>query len=235
MNSTKKTAGIAGLLYLFMILTGIFSVMYVPGKLMVKGDATATAMNILASQWLFTIHIVNQLVSLLFFLSVVLVLYLMLKEVNNRLAALMVILVLIQIPGGVWSVMNQITALDMLRGEYFWSAFDNPQRQALAMSLLDLNGKGTNASELFWGLWLLPLGLLVFRSGFLPRFLGVWLIINCFAYVSISLTGLMFPQYSDSVTKLGMPLFLGEVAFMLWLLIMGAKPKPFVDTASAVG
>ncbi|MCJ7481807.1 MAG: DUF4386 domain-containing protein [Thermodesulfovibrionales bacterium] len=235
MNSTKKTAKMAGILYLFMILTGIFSVMYVPGKLMVKGDAAATATNILAAQSLFTIHIVNQLVSILFFLSVVLVLYLLLKEVNNRLAALMVILVLIQIPGGVWSVMNQITALDMLRGADFWSAFDNPQREALAMSLLDLNGKGTNASELFWGLWLFPLGLLVFRSGFLPRFMGIWLIINCFAYVSISLTGLMIPQYSDIVTKLGMPVLLGEVAFMLWLLVMGAKSKPFVDTASPVG
>lgn len=234
MNSTKKTARIAGLLYLFMILTGVFSVMYVPGKLMVRGDATATAANILASQSLFTIHIVNQLFSILFFLSVVLALYLLLKEVHNRLAVLMVILVLIQIPGGVWSVMNQITALELLRGEDFWSAFDKPLREALAMSYLDLNGKGTNASELFWGLWLFPLGLLVFRSGFLPRFLGVLLIINCFAYVTISLTGLLLPQYSDIANKISFPALLGEVAFMLWLLITGAQPKSLVEIASAV-
>lgn len=232
MNSTVKTTRTAGLFYLFMILTGILSVIYIPGKLMVKGDAPATAMNILNSQGLFTIHIVNQLVSLLLFLSVSLILYLLLKDVNKRLAALMVILVLIQIPVGIYGVMDQITALDMLRGEQFWSAYDNSQRQALAMSLLDLNGIGKNASEFFWGLWLFPLGLLVFRSGFLPRFLGIWLMINCFAYMIISLTGLMFPEYSGIVSLLGMPLLLGEVMFMLWLLVIGAKPKPQVNTGS---
>ncbi|MBI3110208.1 MAG: DUF4386 domain-containing protein [Ignavibacteriales bacterium] len=235
MNSTKKSARMTGFLYLLMIATGVFSVMYVPGKLMVRGDAAATAANILASQSLFTIHIVNQLFSVLFFLSVVLVLYFLLKEVDKRLAVLMVILVLIQIPGGVWSVMNQITALELLRGEDFWSTVDRPLREALAMSFLDLNGKGTNASELFWGLWLFPLGLLVFRSGFLPRFLGVWLIINCFAYVTISLTGLLAPQYSDIVNTIAFPTLLGEVALMLWLLMMGAKPKSLVDAASAGG
>ena len=235
MNSTRTTARWAGLFYLFMILTGILSVIYIPGKLIVKEDAAATAMNILNSQGLFTIHIVNQLVSLLLFLSVSLTLYLLLKDVNKRLAALMVILVLIQIPVGIYGVMDQITALDMLRGEQFWSAFDNTQRQALAMSLLDISGKGKSATELFWGLWLFPLGLLVFRSGFLPRFLGIWLMINCFAYVIISLTGLMFPEYSGMVSLLGMPLLLGEVMFMLWLLIIGAKPISPVNTASAAG
>ena len=235
MNSTRTTARWAGLFYLFMILTGILSVIYIPGKLIVKEDAAATAMNILNSQGLFTIHIVNQLVSLLLFLSVSLTLYLLLKDVNKRLAALMVILVLIQIPVGIYGVMDQITALDMLRGEQFWSAFDNTQRQALAMSLLDISGKGKSATELFWGLWLFPLGLLVFRSGFLPRFLGIWLMINCFAYVIISLTGLMFPEYSGMVSLLGMPLLLGEVMFMLWLLVIGAKPVSPVNTASAAG
>lgn len=112
----------------------------------------------------------------------------------------MVILVVIQVPLVLVDELNQTAALILIWGADFLSVFNEPQREALAMLFLDLNNKGTSASELFWGIWLFPLGLLVFRSGYLPKMPGVWLIINCFAYVAISFTGLLLPQYLEIAT-----------------------------------
>jgi uncharacterized protein DUF4386 len=228
----KKAARVAGFLYLLVVVTGLFSLVYVPGKLMVVGNPAATAANILASQSLFEIHILNGLVSTLLFLFVALALYRLLKDVNPSYAAVMVILVLVQIPLGIGEVLNEIAALDLLRGDGFWSAFDKPQQVALAMSLLDPNNRGTSAVEMLWGLWLLPLGLLVFRSRFLPRWLGVWLGINGLAYVAMSCVGILWPQYSKALKTIAFPALLGEVALTLWLLIVGARPKPIAATAS---
>jgi hypothetical protein len=233
MNSTKKTARVAGLLYLLLVVTAPIGLMYVPGKLIVPGNATATTNNILASQSLFRIGIVSGLVSAVISIFLVLVLYCLFKGVNQERAALMVILVLIQVPLGFLNELNHIAALALVRGADFLSVFDKPQRDALAMLFLNLHGQGIIVSEIFWGLWLFPFGLLVFRSGFLPRILGVWLIINGFAYVAMSFTGLLLPPYQKMVSNIAFPALLGEMAIMLWLLIMGAKPKPLADSASA--
>jgi uncharacterized membrane protein YwzB len=226
MASIKQNARIAGLLYLFIIVTGYFSLMYVPGKLFVRGDAAATAARILASESLFRFDIVNGLVSSIGFLFLALALYRLLKSVNTQQARLMAILVLIQVPLATLTAVNQLAALELMRGADYLSVFDKPQRDALAMVYLHLNTQGTIASEIFWGLWLLPLGALVFRSGFLPRFLGVWLVINCFAYFAVGLTGLLAPQYLGTVNQFAFPFLMGEVAFALWLLVVGARPGP---------
>jgi hypothetical protein len=91
------------------------------------------------------------------------------------------------------------------------------------MLFLRLHHHGVLANEIFWGLWLFPFGVLVYRSGFLPRVLGAWLIVNGFAYLAISFTGLLFPQYEDTVFNIAFPAMLGEIAIMLWLVIRGAK------------
>jgi hypothetical protein len=93
------------------------------------------------------------------------------------------------------------------------------------MLFLRLHHQEIVAAEIFWGLWLFPLGILVYRSRFLPRFLGVWLIINGFAYLAMSFTGLLLPQYEDAVSNITFPALLGELVLMLWLLIMGAKEQ----------
>jgi hypothetical protein len=100
------------------------------------------------------------------------------------------------------------------------------------MLFLRIHGQGILAAEIFWGLWLFPLAILVYRSRFLPRFLGVWLIINGFAYEAISLTGLHLPQYEDMVSNIAFPALTGEVVFMLWLLIKGAKEQTVNAPAS---
>jgi hypothetical protein len=232
MDSIKKTARIAGFFYLLLVAMAPISLMYIPGKLLVWGNATATANNILASQTLFRIGILSGLVSGVIFIFLVMTLYRLFKVVNQPQAALMVVLAVAQVPIGFLDELNQMAALILVRGADFLSVFDKPQRDALAMLFIHLHGQGIIISEIFWGLWLFPFGLLVFRSGFLPRILGVWLIINGSAYVTMSLTGLLLPEYQKMVSDIALPALLGEMAIMLWLLIMGAKPKPLADLAS---
>lgn len=222
----KRTARLAGLLYLLVVLTGPFILIYVPGKLFVPGDATGTVRNILAHESLFQTHIAVSMISELCFIAVVLVLYRLLKGVNRSLASLMVILVLIDAPLAFLSVANEVATLSLVRGTEFLAAFDQPQRDAVAMLLMTVDGQSELVSYLFWGLWLLPLGLLVYRSGFLPRFLGIWLFINGVAYVAISATGLVSPQHLTVVSTGATPLLLGEVALTLWLLIVGVRVTP---------
>lgn len=218
----ERAARRAGVAYLLLIITGAFSVVYMPARLFVRDDMTQTAANILASQSLFTGSVVSALLSLVVFMSVVFLLHRMLAEVDRSLAALMVILVLIQVPVGIVDVMDQVAALELLRGDDFLSGIDGAQRNALAGLLLDLNERKLPVVELLWGLWLFPLGLLVVRSGFLPRFLGWWLIANGVAYAVLSLVGLAAPRYTNVLMIASIPALLAEVAFMLWLLIRGA-------------
>ena len=130
------------------------------------------------------------------------------------------------------NVLNDAAALLLVRGADFLSVFDKPQRDALAMLFLRLHRQEIVAAEILWGLWLFPLAVLVYRSGFLPRFLGVWLTINGFAYLAMSFTGLLLPPYEDIVSNIAFPALLGEMAFMLWLLIKGAKVPPLAAAAS---
>ncbi len=226
MDSRQRTARFAGLLYLLVVFTGLFSLVYVPSKIFVPGNASATVANIIKFQSLYTINIANGVISTLLFLAVALVLYRLLKEVNPTQAALMVILILVQIPMELMDQYHQVAALVLARGADFLAPFSTSQREALAMLFLEISDKGVPVVEILWGLWLIPLGLLVFKSGFLPRFLGVWLVLCGWAYVILSLAGILVPQYVDVMKRVAFPVIIAEVALMLWLLIMGAKPLP---------
>lgn len=226
MNPLNKKARIAGALYLLVVISGFFTLMYVPAKLFVMTDTSATANNILAHQSLFRAYIVTDLLSELAFIATVLALYQLLKEVGPRLAMLMVLLVLLAAPLGLVGTGNEVAALSFLRGTDLLTAFDPAQRHALAILLLKWNDQATLVSEIFWGLWLLPLGLLTYRSGFVPRFLGVWLIINGLTYVVLSAVGLLWPHYPAMIDTITAPILLGEVAFTLWLLIVGVRTPP---------
>jgi hypothetical protein len=215
MNSTKKTARIAGLLYLVNGVTGFFSIIYVPGKLIVSGNAAATANNIVASEELFRLGIVSELVCAAEFVFLLWVLYRLLGGVSKTHASLMVILGLLQIPIMFVNALNGIAALALLRGADFLSVFDQSQRQALAMQFLNLHGDGFVVAGIFWGLWLFPFGILVFRSGFLPRILGILLIAACFGYLAQSFTSLLLPSYEDVVYRFaGIAVTLGEPAML---------------------
>jgi len=200
--------------------------MYIPSALFVRGNATATANNIAAHETLFRLGIVADLLTGTIVIFVVLALYRLLKGVDQNHAVLMVILGGLTVaPIYFVNTLNDAAALLLVRGADFLSAFDKPQRDALAMLFLRLHHHGVVANEIFWGLWLFPLAVLVYRSGFLPRFLGVWLIINGFAYLAISFTGLLLPQYENMVSNIAFPALLGEMAVMLWLVIKGADAR----------
>jgi hypothetical protein len=224
MSSAKNPGRFAGSLYLLASIPGAFALIYVPSKLIVDGNATATANNIAASETLFRLGIAVQLISQALFIFVALALYDLFKGVNRRHASLMVTLIVVSIPIVFLNELNAIAALLLVRGADFLSISAKPQRDALVMLFVHLHSRGFDVAGIFWGLWLFPLGLLVYRSRFLPRFLGVWLAIGGFAYVILSLTGVLLPQYQDKVFIISQPAFFGEVAFMLWLVIKGAKP-----------
>jgi hypothetical protein len=233
MNSTKNPGRFAGLLYVLISIPGAFALIYVPSKLIVQGNATATANNIAASETLFRAGIAAQLISQILFMWVALALYDLLKGVNQRRAALMLTLIVVSIPIALLNELNAIAALILVRGADFLSIFEKTQRDALAMLFLNLHSRGFGIAAIFWGLWLLPLGLLVYRSGFLPRILGVLLMANCFSYVVTSFTSLLLPQYGKIVDRWMTPLQFGELLFMFWLLIKGATPKPLAGPASS--
>jgi hypothetical protein len=237
MSSTRNPGRVAGVWYLLLVVSGPLRLMYIPSKLFVHGNATATVNNIAAHQWLFRFGIVGDLVCAVILIFLVLAFYRLFKGVDQNLAVLVVIF------GGVMpalinfvGVVSDAGALMVVRGADFLSAFDKPQRDALAMLFLHLRDHQNTAAEILWGLWLLPLAVLVYRSRFLPRFLGVWLVINGFAYVILSLTGVLLPQYQGEVFTYSQPALFGEVALMLWLVIKGAKPPAdATGSSSAAG
>ena len=233
MTSTRNPGRFAGLLYVLTSIVGFFAMGYVPGKLIVHGNAAATASNIAASETLFRLGIAGQLIGMAGFIFVALALYELLKGVNRRHAPLMVILIVVSVPIAFLNELNSIAALVLVRGADFLSIIDKPQREGLAMLFLKLHGQGLVVAEIFWGLWLFPLALLVYRSRFLPRFLGVWLGLAGFAWVILSLTSIVLPQYQDKVDRYCQPAIIGEIVFMLWLLIMGARPPALDATASS--
>lgn len=227
MASLNKNARVAGLLYILFSAIGVVRLMYIPKTLFVHGDAAATVNNIVAHELLFRFGIVSQLVAAAGWIFVTLALYRLLKGVDQGLAVLMVILGSIMVtPIFFINSVNDAAALLFARGADFLSVIDQPQRDALARMFLNLHHQLDLANAVFWGLWLFPLGLLVYRSRFLPRFLGVWLMLGCFGWLAFSFTGIVFPSYEDTVNNITQPATLGELVFMLWLLVMGARePK----------
>jgi hypothetical protein len=228
MNSTKKAARVAGSLYLLASIPGIFCLLYIPSAFIVRGDATATANKILNSEFVFRIGILSELISYTGFIFVVRALYRLLNGVNKAHASLMATLMLVSIPISLLNVLNGIAALTLIRGADFLSVFDKPQRDALGMLFLNLHFQGLMVAQVFWGLWLIPFGVLVFKSGFLPRILGVLLIIACFGYLSNSLVAFgLLP--ADVVSRITGQLTICELPIILWLLIKGAKDQPLSD------
>jgi hypothetical protein len=232
MQPTTRAARVAGLLYVLMGATAPFTLIYLPRKLIVPGNAAATASNVLASEMLFRIGIVAALISSVAFVFLVMALYRLLSGVNKSHASVMVVLVLVSVAIGFVNEVNNIAALILFRGADFLSVFDKPQLDALGMLFLRLRGQGLVVNEIFWGLWLFPFGLLVMRSGFIPRILGVLLIVNGFAYLVASLTSLLLPAYAGVVNQLLLIPETGELWVMLWLLIKGVRVQPLAAASS---
>lgn len=232
-ESQRKAARVAGVLYLLIVITAPIGLMYVPSKLIVPGNATATANNIRASESLFRIGIGSELFHQAVWLFLVLALYRLFKAVNEKRASQMLILgALVSVPIVFLNVLNEIAALVLVSGADFLSVFEKPQLDALAYLFLHLHGQGIIVVSIFWGLWLFPFGMLVIRSGFIPRVLGVLLMIAGFAHLAGSFTSLLLPRYDPLVGQFVMVLATGEFPIIFWFWIWGARLRPSDAPAS---
>jgi hypothetical protein len=224
MTSIKAKARLAGILYVLMGIPAWFSLMYIPSAFIVRGDATATAHNIVTGQGLYRLGILSELVSQTIFLVLVLVLYDLFKDADRKQARLMVMLVGVSVAFEFVNCLNLAAPLIFVSGADFLSVFSKPQLDALAFAFLKLRNSGLGVISLIWGLWLLPFGVLVIKSGFFPKVLGVLLIVACFAYVTDSITSIMLlvpiPVVSSVTLALG---GLGELAIVVWMIVVGAK------------
>lgn len=233
MTPLSKKARLAGLLYIVASLVGFLRLIYIPNALIVDGNAAATASNIVAHESLFRWGFVSELLASVLWLFVPFALYRLLKGVDQGLAILMVILGgLMVTPLFFVNALTDAGALLFATGVDFLAVFDKPQRDAFTMLFLNLHHDLDLANTIFWGLWLLPFGLLVYRSRFLPRFLGVWLMVGCFAYLGLSGAHFLFPSYEAKVFAIGQPFRMGELATMLWLVIMGARERSLEKNGS---
>jgi len=232
MHPTAKAARIAGAVYLSMVLTAPFSLIYVPTKLIVRGNAAATADNILTHETMFRLSILGELVGMVIFICLAIALYRLLSNVNKTWAMLMLAFVLVSAAVGFLNTLNNIAAVILFRGGDFLTVLDKPQRDALGYLFIRLHSQGEFINEIFWGVWLFPFGLLVFRSGFLPRFLGVWLMLDCFAWIALSVIALFFPNYYEAAFKWLQPAFFAELVIGLWLLIRGANVRALLAEAT---
>ncbi|MCF8240678.1 MAG: DUF4386 domain-containing protein [Melioribacteraceae bacterium] len=224
-SSLKNTARLAGLLYLLLVITGVYGIMYVPSQIIVHGDSVSTANNIIANEFLFRTGAINDILSNTIFLFLVLVLYRLFKRVNENQAKIMFALVIVQIPVVFMMEAFNIASLMILKGEIL-KTFELSQRQDLAMLFLNINDYGTLPLEMFWGLWLIPFGLLVYKSEFIPRIFGILLIIAGITYMIDSTIGILFPGFNSFVkTPTLILVAIGEISITLWLLIKGIKEE----------
>ncbi len=217
-DSINRTAKLAGGLYLAIIPFAFFGFFYVPSALLVPGDAAATVRNIMASEWLFRSGTVSWLVSHIILIFLVLVLYRLFEPVNKDHAVLMVVLALLSVPIVFLNEVNHLAALQMLKSAKDGALIDS-QLQAQVMLFLYMRQSGVLVAQVFFGLWLVPLGVLVFRSGFMPRLLGVLVVIAAAGYLIDSITQLLFPGFAT----ISQFTFIGELLFPLWLVIKGVN------------
>jgi hypothetical protein len=214
----------AGLFYLIFILTTVLAT-YVRSQFIVSGDAATTANNIVASQGLFRVGFVTELVSAVFFLLAAWALYVLLKPVNKNLALLFLLLNLGGVAVECINALNLYAALQFLSGVNYLTAFQTDQLQAMAMSYLNLYTNGFLIAQIFFSAWLLPLGYLIYKSRFLPKFLGLLLILDFFGNMSWFLQGFLLPDYGILAYPGNVISFIAEISLTLWLLIMAVKEQ----------
>ena len=221
--SQRKAVTVLRLLYPIWFVAGLFGVMYVPTTLIVSGDATTTANNILANELLFNMGIVSSLLTQLIFIFVVLALYKLFKPVNKNHAFLMVTFALVAVPIAMLNTLNRVAALLIVKGPDYLSAFEPAQLQSLMMFFLDLNAQGVFIASIFWGLWLFPLGYLIYKSGYFPRILGILVMLGGIGYTVDSFIRLLLPSFESIFLQALLILTIGEILFMGWLVLIGAK------------
>lgn len=219
-NSIQKTARMAGFFYFLLIPLGIIGMLYVPNTLFVPDDIGATVSNIMENQMLYRSSIVGALATQVVQIFVVLYLYQVLKPVNKNHALLMVIFILVAVPIAMLNEINQVAVLALINGAEYQSYFTTEQVHALVSLFLDLRSSGIFIAQIFWGLWLFPMGYLIIKSGYLPKIIGALLIFACFGYLIDSFVYFFLPNFGITFSEYT---FLGEILIVFWLLVKGVN------------
>lgn len=229
MGAEKRMARIAGSLYLVVAVLGGFAELYVRARTVVPGDAAATAENIRGSATLFRFGFASDLVQATFFLFTAMALYLLLRHVNELVARAMVVIVAVSVAIICLNLLNQYMALQVATGGAEGS-------DALAGLFADMHAAGYLIAQIFFGLWLLPLGYLVFRSGYFPKVVGILLAVGCFGYLIDTFTRFLAPGIAGSVSAIAvLPAAIGELSFVVYLLVKGVRvpQRPALVAAAA--
>ena len=220
----NSTARLAGFVYLLLVLSGIFYLLYVPSQYYVSGDAVATVNNIMESEFLFRSGIAVGVLSNVIFLVLPFILFELFKDVNRNWAVLMVVLSVVSVPFTLFNMVDKVNILTLLSGAQYLDTLSMEQIQTQVMLLLKSYSNGIQVIQLFWGLWLFPFGYLAFKSGYVPKVFGVLLMLGGFGYMIKFFGAILFPGF-DIPSFVGKPSALGEIGICLWLLIMGIKDK----------
>lgn len=225
MNTRQNQARLAGLLYLIIVVTGIINLMYVPSQLIVWDDASATFANIVASETLFRLGILAAIICYTTFLFLPIVLYRLLHTVSKNSAIWMVVLALFSVPFSFSNILNKVNVLTLIDKPDYLAVYTQETLEAEVMLHLDFYYNGIQMLTIFWGLWLLPFGYLVFKSGFLPKILGILLMLGCFGYLINFVGSFLIEDYGSLGIRriISLPASIGEIGICLWMLIFGAK------------
>lgn len=230
---TKKNTGrLAGFVYLLIVITGIFNLAYVPSQLIDMSDAVTTVNNIAENEFLFRCSIVAGVLSYVFFLILPFILFDIFKDVNRNCAVMMVVLAAFSVPISIFNMVDKYNVLTILSNAQYLDGLSSEQIQMQVMLLLKSYSNGIGIVQIFWGLWLLPFGYLVFKSGYIPKILGVLLMLGFLSYSIFFFKALLFPELSlPGIIR--RPGSIGEIGSCLWLLIMGVKDSHIIDLKKA--
>jgi len=224
MESRRRLARIAGLWYLAVAVSGPIGIVYAPSKILVEGNAAATTANVLAHEQLLRVGIFSSVICQICFLFLVLALRRVFEDVDERQVKLMVSLVIASVPIAIVNELFLVAVLELGRGAATLGSLPPAVREGLTLAFLDVRQQGIGVAGFFWGLWLLPFGLLVIRSGFMPKILGALLIVGCLSYLFESTLWLLAPELRRKIVDyLTLPLSAGEVSMIVWLLARGAR------------
>lgn len=226
MISNKNLARVAGLFYLIVIATGLFAEVFVRQALKVSGDAMATAHNIQSSEMLFRYGFTADLVNFVIGLPCVIIIYFLFKPVNKNLAKLAIIFVVIQTAIIAVNLLFQMIPLLLLNGDKYLNTFEPNQLATLLLLSLEIQALGYGIGLVFFGFYCLIIGYLIFKSAIVPRILGILYAISGAGYLVNSFVMFLSKDFDNPLfVYLAIPIFIGELSFCLWLLIMGVKEK----------
>jgi len=223
--TNKKTARLAGLIYLGVVLTGIISLMYVPSRLIVWDDPTLTFNNISTHHILYRIGVICGIICYLLFLFLPFILYKLFYPIDKNYALSMIVFAVISVPIYFINAQNQLSVISLISDSYHSKLLVPKEIKSQIMLYLNQYKNGLRIVHVFSGLWLFPFGYLVFKSSFLPRIFGVLLMLGCIGYLINFIGNTLFVNYPElGFSKfISLPASIGEIGICLWLLIVGTK------------